>query len=130
MPGVLQDFHSPAWGELLSFSFLELSYPSCFVGNQMRDLGNSLEESDSQTFTAEGSQRRETEHGYRQPSMTSVDTVKKRTAPKDSLCVGASPPRHSTKGWGLSVACPWASNEGPELMAPEATSYTAVAISP
>lgn len=41
MPGLLQLFLSPAWGMLLAFGFLELSYRPSFVGPQMKGLGNN-----------------------------------------------------------------------------------------
>lgn len=43
VPGLLQPFLSPAWGMLLAFGFLELSYRSFFVGQQMKGLGNNFE---------------------------------------------------------------------------------------
>lgn len=43
VPGLLQPFLSPAWGMLLAFGFLELSYRSSFVGPQMKGLGNNFE---------------------------------------------------------------------------------------
>lgn len=36
VPGLLQPFLSPAWGMLLAFGFLELSYRSSFVGHRRR----------------------------------------------------------------------------------------------
>lgn len=81
MPGVLQDFHSPARGELLPVGFLDLSYPPCFVGNQMRGLGNSLEENlIARHLQQRGAEERDCEHGNRQSPMASVNTIKKSSS--------------------------------------------------
>lgn len=43
MPGLLQPFLGPGCGMLLALGSLELSYPSPFVGQHMKGLGNHFE---------------------------------------------------------------------------------------